>query len=75
MHNLQKPIVGTLVQGWTNNPCLTAGLDEVRSIYTVQHEFAKRCIRFNMAKTVNNTPTNINDKVTTHSLIGCTHCI
>ena len=20
MHNLQKPIVGTLVQGWTKNP-------------------------------------------------------
>ena len=26
MHNLQKPIVGTLVQGWTQNPCLAAGL-------------------------------------------------
>ena len=26
MHNLQKPIVGTLVQGWTNNPCLAARL-------------------------------------------------
>ena len=25
MHNLQKPIVGTLVQGWTQNPCLAAG--------------------------------------------------
>ena len=26
MHNLQKPIVGTLVQGWTQNLCLAAGL-------------------------------------------------
>ena len=35
MHNLQKPIVGTLVQGWTQNPCLAAGLkrDPVRSIW------------------------------------------
>ena len=26
MHNLQKPIVGTLMQGWTQNLCLAAGL-------------------------------------------------
>ena len=26
MHTLQNPIVGTLVQGSTKNPCLTAGL-------------------------------------------------
>ena len=26
MHNLQKPIVGTLVQRYTKNPCLAAGI-------------------------------------------------
>ena len=30
MHNLQKPIVGTLVQGWTKNPCLAAGLIDMK---------------------------------------------
>ena len=26
VHNPQKPNVGTLVQGWTKNPCFAAGL-------------------------------------------------
>ena len=29
MRNLQKPIVGTLVQGWTKNHCLAVGLPGV----------------------------------------------
>ena len=29
MEGLQKPIAGTLVQGWTKNPCLAAGLADI----------------------------------------------
>ena len=44
-------------------------------IYPVQHEFAKRCIRFNIPLTINSTPVCIKDKVTTHSLHGFTNYI
>ena len=44
MHNLQKPIVGTLVQGWTQNPCLAAGL---RGMYFNGNEGRKEnCFNF-----------------------------
>ena len=36
MHNLQKPIVGTLVQGWSKNPGLAAGLlDNIESVTVI----------------------------------------
>ena len=44
-------------------------------IYPVLHEFAKRCIRFNIPLTINSTPACIKDKVTTYSLHGFTNYI
>ena len=42
MHNLQKHIVGTLVQDWTKNPCLAAGLQLEFIRYLVcNHMFLK----------------------------------
>ena len=36
----------------------------------VHHKFAEKCIRYSVFKTVNNTPTQIIDKMYTHSLQG-----
>ena len=36
----------------------------------VKHEFAKKCIRYQLPQIVNNTPENIISKVNTHSLHG-----
>ena len=35
-----------------------------------QHEYAKKCIRFNMPKVINSSPNEILHKITTHSLQG-----
>ena len=37
-------------------------------ISRVNHEFAKKCIRFNLIHTINNTPSVIMDKIQTHSM-------
>ena len=37
---------------------------------TAKHEYAKKCIRFDIPKLINNTPAIILDKVWTHSLQG-----
>ena len=36
----------------------------------VIHEFAKRCLRYNIIKTLNNSPSSVINKITTHSLGG-----
>ena len=36
----------------------------------VIHGFAKRCLRYNIIKTVNNYPSSVINKITTHSLGG-----
>ena len=36
----------------------------------VTHEFAKRCIRYSVIKTVNNSPDLIKNKIHTHSIHG-----
>ena len=36
----------------------------------VIHECAKRCLRYNIIKTVNNYPSSVIDKITTHSMGG-----
>ena len=36
----------------------------------VRHDYAKKCIRFDVPHVVNNTPSIILDKVHTHSLSG-----
>ena len=36
----------------------------------VHHKFAEKCIRYSVFKTVNDTPTQIIDKMYTHSLQG-----
>ena len=38
----------------------------------VIHEFAKRCLRYNIIKTVNNSPSSVINKITTHSMGGFT---
>ena len=35
-----------------------------------RHEYAKRCLRFDLPKIINNTPSHILDKASTHSLNG-----
>ena len=35
-----------------------------------RHEYAKKCIRFDLPKIINDTPSHILDKITTHSLNG-----
>lgn len=37
---------------------------------TVKHEYAKKCIRFDLPRLINDTPNDILSKVTTHSLDG-----
>ena len=39
----------------------------------VNHDFAKRCIRFSVIDTVNKTNTSIISKIFTHSIYGFTH--
>lgn len=41
----------------------------------VKHEFAKKCIKFNIPLTINSTPGVILDKIHTHSLPGFTQYI
>ena len=36
----------------------------------IQHEFMKKCIRYNLPSLINHTPINIKGKLTTHSLNG-----
>ena len=36
----------------------------------VIHEFAKRCLRYNIIKTVNNSPSSVINKISTHSMDG-----
>ena len=51
MHNLQKPIVGTLVQGLTQNPCLAAGLIRSPKHHTVTpvvYAGSKLCLSLDM---------------------------
>ena len=36
----------------------------------VIHEFAKRCLRYNIIKTVNNSPSSVINTITTHSMGG-----
>ncbi len=35
-----------------------------------KHEYAKKCIRYNLPKIINNTPAIILEKIHTHSLNG-----
>lgn len=37
---------------------------------TIKHEFARRCLRYQLISTLNNTPACITDKIYTHSLSG-----
>ena len=48
-----------------------------RSIFVnrVSHEFSKSCIRYSLVKLINETPKQITDKVSTHSLQGYTNYI
>ncbi len=34
------------------------------------HEYARKCIRYNIPSTVNSTPTNIIEKIYTHNMQG-----
>ncbi len=34
------------------------------------HEYARKCIQYNIPSTVNSTPTNIIEKIYTHSMQG-----
>ena len=38
--------------------------------FRTQHEFAKKCLKYNLPHIINNTPDILKDKVTTHSLQG-----
>ncbi len=44
-----------------------------------KHEYAKKCLRYDLPKVINNTPTAILDKINTHCLKGFAtyikHCI
>ncbi len=35
-----------------------------------QHEYAKKCMRFNIPKVINSSANDISNKITTHSLQG-----
>ena len=45
---------------------------ELGCIHTlkVKHEFAKKCLKYNLPKLINDTPKRVKDKVNTHSLKG-----
>ena len=47
----------------------TRGHNKIHSNIVV-HEFAKRCLRYNIIKTVNNSPSSVINKITTHCLGG-----
>ena len=38
--------------------------------YYVKHEFAKKCLRYNIIPTINKCPKQIKEKVNTHSIQG-----
>ena len=40
------------------------------SFPSIHHEFARRCIRYSMVKSINDCPDCIKEKITTHSLKG-----
>ena len=39
-------------------------------LFRAKHEFAKRCLRYNLPHFINNTPKIVTEKVGTHSLQG-----
>ena len=39
-------------------------------IFKVKHEFAKKCLKYNLPKLINDTPERVKDKINTHSLQG-----
>ena len=47
-------------------------LRELGCIHTfkVKHEFAKKCLKYNLPKLINDTPKRVKDKINTHSLKG-----
>ena len=51
--------------------CGNTGVSAVSML--VNHDFAKRCIRFSVIDTVNKTNTSIISKISTHSIYGFTH--
>ncbi len=56
----------------TNSETHNYGTRQNQNIYQpfAKHEYAKRCLRFDLPKLVNDTPTIILDKIDTHSLNG-----
>ena len=38
--------------------------------FKVKHEFAKKCLKYNLPKLINDTPKRVKDKINTHSLKG-----
>ena len=38
--------------------------------FKVKHEFAKKCLKYNLPKLINDTPERVKDKINTHSLQG-----
>ncbi len=43
-------------------------------IFRPKHEYAKKCIRYDIPDLVNNTPHTIIEKIYTHSLQGFSRC-
>ena len=38
--------------------------------FKVKHEFAQKCLKYNLPKLINDTPKRVKDKINTHSLKG-----
>ena len=43
-------------------------------LFRAKHEFAKRCLRYNLPHVINNTPKIVTEKIGTHSLQGFANC-
>ena len=63
------------LQNWdinSNAHVLNYNTREFGCIHTfkIKHEFAKKILKYNMPKLINDTPERVKDKINTHSLQG-----
>ena len=74
-YKFKNQMLPTYFQNLPFTPRILLHEHNTRQIQDIQqpiakHEFAKKCLRYYLPRTVNNTPDSILDKVNTHSLQG-----
>ena len=49
---------------------ITQGVQLILYLFRAKHEFAKRCLRYNLPHVINNTPKTVIEKIGTHNMQG-----